>query len=856
MAFQSQTYANSNTAYYGNPADWSNYSTINDTIRFNDTNATLEVFPAVPDNDTTISFNGNQLAYVSDIPDLANWAQYPANHDVDVPIPFNINVLQGSVNADVLNVNTINLATVIDAPAGTANIQTGNFEDVNVTSTITAPLLQNTSVTIFADQPNILGPNPEVNIQAIGGSSGGNISLYSYGGVAGVGGGGTVSMTAAGGSGLLGYNGTVNITANPGSSAVLGVTTGGLINITANSGINDAINLTSAVKVSGAGINIQSGITSPITSVAGYTFIGGNSGVNICGGIPPIIPNVPGTTYIYGTTGIELNSDVYTTRVYPYWSGATPVVDDLLISGRLAGVFNNAAYLNLELVSSISGPNINISGVNTINGSVYPPVVASIPPDLQLSTITMNPTGNINVSTITGVSTINGVAYPEFKPIASGDLNMNNFKILSTNTVNFQTTPSFQGGELGIRSAPVNIGSGFPILECYDPSSVTQPPIIRPFRTTALHLSYGTNSTPPTTYDNDLYLYNETATGRVGVNQYTTGGISTFTVALLTDPKADFDLYVSPNGTDSFIPDKGSGNILNPFRTINYAITIGRAQLSNTSEVTIHLATGTYSESFTVTRNTYIVGNSTGEQNQPCNIIGTITMNDTAGQMGLSGLQITPSSTDGVIISGAGGIYSIYNCNIIGGTSNSIEVQQGTVFITECRIISNNLTGAVNPAIAIQSGATVTIRDCTISNQVLNPSSVITCNGTLTLRQSIIQSLNTASTTLLPLINFGGSANKVIEISNCNLTYANILTDTGGNKCCILFSNSGGTYTVSISQCLLLCEGAVTGSGGQIQCIQDTNAGAVVMAYGGLLAGATAHHISPNVTKTAYTPVP
>jgi hypothetical protein len=78
----------------------------------------------------------------------------------------------------------------------------------------------------------------------------------------------------------------------------------------------------------------------------------------------------------------------------------------------------------------------------------------------------------------------------------------------------------------------------------------------------------------PSNYnDNDLYLYNETATGRVGVNQYTPGGISTFTVALLTDPKANFDLYVSPNGTDSLIPDKGSGNILNPFNTINYAIT-------------------------------------------------------------------------------------------------------------------------------------------------------------------------------------------------------------------------------------------------------------------------------------------
>ena len=62
MALQNQTYANSGNSYYGNPADWSKFSTINDTILFNDTNATLEVFPAVPDSATTISFNGNQLA--------------------------------------------------------------------------------------------------------------------------------------------------------------------------------------------------------------------------------------------------------------------------------------------------------------------------------------------------------------------------------------------------------------------------------------------------------------------------------------------------------------------------------------------------------------------------------------------------------------------------------------------------------------------------------------------------------------------------------------------------------------------------------------------------------------------------
>jgi hypothetical protein len=795
MALQSQTYANSGNAYYGNPADWSKYSTLTSTILFNDTNATLKSIPAIPDTNTTLEFNGNQLAYVSDIPDLANWAQYPANHDVDVPKPFYVNANEGVIS----------------------------------------PLLKNTAIAIVADEPSIFGISPNIDIIAQGGPVGGSVIVVAEPAVGGIGGNGTITMTANGGSGLLGTNGFIGLTANPGDSSVVGVTSGGAINITANSGVNDDINLTSAVKVSAAGVNIQSGITSPIVSVAGYTFIGGNSGVNICGGIPPIIPNVPGTTYIYGTTGIELNSDVYTTNVFPYWSGATPVVDDLNISGRPAGLLNNEAYLNLGLVSTISGKEIDFQAVSSIN--------------ISSSVVTLN-----------NVSTINNAPYPPpsaWNGTATTDLNMNNFNITSTNTISFKENPSGTFAPPGFRSAYTPPGN-FSLIEAFDANSTTNPPRIKSMRALTLHLSYGTEAIPPTSYLDDLFIYNASANGRIGVDQYSQSSpfVSSFTLATRLDPNTPLDLYVSPNGVDNIANNtQGHGRLLNPFQTIAFAIGQRNTYYPLNQEVVIHVAPGTYTENFTVPRNTFIVGISTGEQSQPCNIVGTITMSDTTGNMGLSGLQITPINTDGVIIGGAGGIYTIYNCNILGGTSNSIEIQQGTVFITECRIVSNNTTGAVNPAIAIQSGATVTIRDCNISNQPLNPSAVITCNGTLTLRQSIIQSLNTTSTTLQALIVFSGSANKLIEISNCNITYANTLTDTGTNKCCIQFSNSSGTYTVSMFSCLLLCEGATTG-GGTIDCIQDIGAGAVNLSYGLLRAGATAHHIASTINKTEYTAVP
>ena len=61
-----------------------------------------------------------------------------------------------------------------------------------------------------------------------------------------------------------------------------------------------------------------------------------------------------------------------------------------------------------------------------------------------------------------------------------------------------------------------------------------------------------------------------------------------------------------------------------------------------------------------------------------------------------------------------------------------------------------------------------------------------------------------------------------------------------------------GTQNLEITGCLLVCEGAITGVGGQIQCIQKTGAGVSNCTYGNLLAGATAHHIAPTITHTAY----
>lgn len=801
MALQNQTFANSGSPYYGNPADWSKFSTLTSTIMFNDTNAKLKVIPAIPDSATTITFNGEQLAYVSDLPNLANWAQYPANHDVDIPVPY-------VLRADTAFIST--LTVYQQTTQNIVNVSSFVASTLTVTERITTSLLENSTITILANNQNFPLEFPNMNITSKNGL-GGKITIKADSGTGFIN-GGLITLESKGGTGLLGLNGAIDLVANSGSSAVVGVTTGGRIDITADSGINDLF-LTSAIKLSAAGINIQSGVTSPITSVLGYTFIGGNLGVNSCAGIPAIIPSVPGENYIYGLNGIVLDGDVYTSDVYPKWDGVSNP-DDLILHGRTVNIGFGAynAMVELENVSQIAFETSGfrtggaITGLSSINGVVYPP---------QGGGTAAGPAGAIQYSDgAGGFQGNNGLNYDGTSRIENVT-GLNFIDINETANANSLAIQSFSG--------QVNITAG---------SVLGLTSLDRVYITSDAGMVVNIGSSPGTA-------------GQV----LTSDG--TFTD--WQDPPLSgggfvdaFQIYVAPNGNDT----TGNGSQQNPYLTIGRAIT-KRATILATVEVSIILSSGTYTESFTLLRNTFLIGLPTGEQQQPVNVVGSIAMNTITNQVGISGLQVTGLSTgtlDTVRCLGSGGTYSIYNCNITGTVGNAINFFEGTAFMTECRVTGATAT---HPAIEADSGSSVTIRDCTISNPTTNVASVINSTGTISIHNSIIQSLNTTSTVLSPIISFGSSTTaEAIDITYCQVKYANTLTDTGGNKCCIKFTNSNAVV-ISMIYCLLSCQGAITGVGGQIQCIQRTGAGTVTLSYGNLLAGATAHHISPTITKTS-----
>ena len=233
--------------------------------------------------------------------------------------------------------------------------------------------------------------------------------------------------------GIAGVFGRVDITANGGTTG--GIGTGGLININANTPLGFS-NATSAVKINAAGINSYAGLIPSVGSLAGYNFIYGTNGVNICTGIPSVFPNIPTTTYLYGLGGIVLNSDVYTSAIYPYWDGISASNGDLLISGRTVNL-TNQVYVNLSNVRNMSMDFFatiqNVKGITFCNS--YSNNFIS------------------NANTIQGTGTVSG-----YTSMSAGTGNFTN--VSGTGTVSGYTTISATNGSFPTLSNTNLVGAG------------------------------------------------------------------------------------------------------------------------------------------------------------------------------------------------------------------------------------------------------------------------------------------------------------------------------------------------------------------------------------------------------------
>jgi len=218
-----------------------------------------------------------------------------------------------------------------------------------------------------------------------------------------------MNLTAQGGSGggielnakagyqdLVGY-GAIALNAYGSTNNPL-FTLGGKIDITAYSaGVGDYGGATSRVSASAATIALSAGAAPTIPGLAGSMNIFGQGAVSIVASlVPPVLPQIPETIYAYGLLGVRLESpagiqmlsDTYIGNLYPL-SGS-----DLVLQGRTLpdGYVRIQDCTNFDMVGAGA-----ITGVQTINGSAYPPPAGLGP------TGPTGPTGSVGATGPTGL---------------------------------------------------------------------------------------------------------------------------------------------------------------------------------------------------------------------------------------------------------------------------------------------------------------------------------------------------------------------------------------------------------------------------------------------------------------------
>ena len=258
-----------------------------------------------------------------------------------------------------------------------------------------------------------------------------------------------------------------------------------------------------------------------------------------------------------------------------------------------------------------------------------------------------------------------------------------------------------------------------------------------------------------------------------------------------------FEVYVSPTGSDD---PTCRGSVTAPFLTVSNAVGYINAflteQISAGASVCIFVAPGSYAGGFTLTDNMFLIG---------------------ACAPGIANATIieTPIFVDGITSNAA----TIILQNV---TVRGIEVRSTfntRVELTDCSITSDNVlaTLAFNQ-LDVNTNITVEARGTTFAASSINNGSVISGNisennylvlegchlisaaeeGTLIDMQGSITISNctlvntAAGNNLSPLIlhNGGSILPPHLEITGSTLSFADVTTDSGGNKVAVRFNSA------------------------------------------------------------------
>ena len=612
------------------------------------------------------------------------------------------------------------------------------------------------SIGINADN-NFNTTSKQVNITADNGID--PISTQSINLLAQNGGGGKISLIANPAA-LVPLPGQINLQANGGTIIIDGTsyTVGGLITLDANTGSGGLYTLTSAIKMSAAGVNSYAGAIPSVGSLAGYNFIYGTAGVSLCAGLPSSGVQIPGTVYIYGVgvpgiaggvrlqspQGIQMLSDMYADNIYPLDANG------LNIQGRSTP----DGYVNISDVANFTMRADGLFRVDFINSVSGVGVFITDPAGLRTEQIKNFSGTNLTIKADSG----------QF-------VNMAN-----VNTVAFDSAGA--GSLTNVQSITGNSTFGLNI-----------------FNTESIYLG----STPFST----VGLLDSLD----GVNLKWNGS------TLATNFKDPTEFFVSDSGSDV----NGNGSILNPYLTIQKAITQAELVSSAALVCVINVASGHYNENLTFNKGYVVLNGSLQSQtgNEVCEITGSITIN-TGGandvfnrQIAFQGFNITCGV--GQLVSDtstSSHTVSFQDCKIFVNSqffvSTSTAPDMRTYF-TNIEIGQTNVA-SVLPLISCNVGLVEMERaDISMSG---NATAVLIA-GTSVLNRCSLSTLDTsnAGTTLLPLLSITSSTTSTHSLGNVAFAFASSVAKTATNA---MFIGSSINTAIIMLNCVFTLAGTAS----------------------------------------------
>jgi hypothetical protein len=322
-------------------------------------------------------------------------------------------------------------------------------------------------------------------------------------------------------------------------------------------------------------------------------------------------------------------------------------------------------------------------------------------------------------------------------------------------------------------------------------------------------ITINSGATGNTTIDANNIILSPVGTVQVQGSQTTTGDVtSSFGTAtpyslntiggLVAGISSAFrdqtEFYVSGNGSDI----SGTGSVLNPYLTIQKAITQAELISSAALVCNINVASGHYTENLTFNKGYVVLSGTLQAQtgNEVCEITGSISIaaagaNDVFNrQVAFQGFNISCGAGQSITnTSTSSHSVSFQDCKIFVNSvcyNSTASCADARVYFTNVEVFSTNAAN-VSPVITTNVGQVELERmDITVDGNAI----AVLIGGTSVLSRFSLSSLETTNTgaTLLPLLSFTSTTTSTHTLGNVAFAYTSAVAKTATSA---IYINTG-----------------------------------------------------------------